>query len=81
MDIVSALGPDACRSDRNAPCRYWHTKVAALNGQRDTLTDEELEFVGVAPRRRNRSAWHAPRTTVPYDEASDPGERRLDFLA
>jgi hypothetical protein len=40
-----------------APCIYWHTKVAALNGGRDKLTDEELEFVGVGnvPATRDTS--------------------------
>ena len=74
------LGPDACQMDRSAPCFYWHTKVAALNGGKDGLSDEDLEFVGVAPCRKRSNRWHEPKTP-PLDEASDPGGRRLGFLA
>ena len=80
MDCAGDLGPDRCLSDPSAPCFYWHTKVRALNGGRDTLTDRELEFVGVS-RRRSRSGWQEPATAVPYHEASDPGEQQLGFLA
>ena len=59
--------------------RVLAQEVAALNGGRDRLTDEELEFVGVGTSRRSKS-WHEPKTT-PYDVASDPGERRLEFLS
>ena len=56
---LEPFGPDACLVDRNPPCRYYHTKLRALNGERDTLTDEELEFVGVS-RRRDRQAPRRP---------------------
>ena len=79
MDIVGELGPDRCLSDPSAPCFYWHLKLKALNGGRDRLSDEELEFVGVS-RHRDRSRWHEPKATL-YDVASDPGQRRLGFLS
>jgi hypothetical protein len=40
--VVDALGSDRC-----APCAYWHLKLEALNGGRDKLSPDELEFVGV----------------------------------
>jgi hypothetical protein len=62
MDCVGALGPDPCRLDRHAPCIYFHLKMRALTGDRDELTDEEREFVGVGTSRRS-NGWHEPETT------------------
>ena len=47
FDALEPLAPDACRSDPSAPCFYWHTKIHALNGGRDKLSERELTFVGV----------------------------------
>jgi hypothetical protein len=47
FDVLEPLAPDACRSDPSAPCFYWHTKLHALNGGRDTLSERDLTFVGV----------------------------------
>jgi hypothetical protein len=61
MDSIEPLAPDACRSDHCAPCYYLHLKRRALNGERDKLTQRELDFVGVGvSRRRDRSGWHQP---------------------
>lgn len=60
FDTLEPL-PDACLSDPSAPCFYWHLKLAALNGHRDRLSAEQLEFVGVVSRRRDTSGgWHQP---------------------
>ena len=71
------LGPDACLVDRPAPCFYWHLKQRALNGERDKLSDEELEFVGVGRRRRRPGGWHEPETEQTITDVPSG----LDFLA
>ncbi|MGA9159748.1 MAG: hypothetical protein WB297_02630 [Actinomycetota bacterium] len=56
---VEALGPDRCRIDPCAVCSYWDTKLEALNGGRDKLTLEQLEFVGMGESVRTQSGgWH-----------------------
>jgi hypothetical protein len=61
------------------PLCYWETKKLALNGGRDRLTREELEFVGVISRRRDSSGgWHQPNVSVIVDSAGmDPADREL----
>ena len=71
-EYIWPLGPDRCRSDRCAPCTYWHTKKAALNGGRDKLSPEQLEFVGVGNARARADlsgGWHQP-DTAPYELTS-----------
>jgi hypothetical protein len=58
MDTIEPLAPDACRSDRSAPCYYLHLKRRALNGERDGLTNEQLAFVGVGGPL-NTPGWRA----------------------
>ena len=60
FDALEPLAPDACRSDPSAPCAYWHTKLHALNGGRDKLSERELEFVGVDTWPINTPGWHQP---------------------
>jgi hypothetical protein len=61
---VPCFGLSAC---------YGHLKRAALNGGRDKLCPEELEFVGVEVRsadvRRSPGGWHQPNT-APYELSS-----------
>lgn len=59
---MEPLAPDACRSDRTAPCFYWHLKVAALNGGWDKLTAEDRAFVGVevSSHRATPNGWRSP---------------------
>jgi hypothetical protein len=40
-------------------CYYWHLKVRALNGGRSTLSDRELEFVGVGCSPTNTPGWRS----------------------
>jgi len=54
------LALDACRSDPSAPCHYWHLKVRALNGGRDTLSRDELTFVGVDTWPITTPGWRSP---------------------
>jgi hypothetical protein len=46
-EYVWPIGPDRCKDDRCAPCRYLHLTRQALNGGRDRLSDEELQYVGI----------------------------------
>lgn len=57
--LIDPLAPDACRSDPSAPCYYLHTKLRALNGGRDKLSERELEFVGVGGPI-NTPGWRSP---------------------
>ena len=61
-DYIWPLGPDRCKDDRCAPCTYWHTKKAALNGGQDKLSQRELEFVGVGMSLRvvPSDGWQQP---------------------
>jgi hypothetical protein len=60
-EYIWPLRPDRCRSDRCAPCYYHHLKIQALNGGRDKLSPDELEFVGEGVSARVRSGgWHQP---------------------
>lgn len=44
-------------------CRYGHLKAKAMNGGRDRLSPDELEFVGVTSRRREvPGGWRQPNT-------------------
>jgi hypothetical protein len=92
---IDVLGPDRCRSDPCAPCTYWHLKKAALNGGRDRLSREQLEFVGVggwAPGP-TPGGWHQPDTLPAHlspdaamlrdalmDIEDTPGQERMRFL-
>jgi hypothetical protein len=90
---IDPLGPDRCRNDRCAPCDYWHKKKLALNGGRDTLSDEQLAFVGVGLAARSTSGgWRQP-ITLPAHLSPDaamlralmdidgmPGQERMRFL-
>jgi hypothetical protein len=70
---IDALGPDRCRSDPCAVCSYWHLKQQALNGGRDKLSPEQLEFVGVVLRRRDVSGgWHQPSDSLSSYELDSP---------
>ena len=95
-ELIWPLGPDRCRSDRCAPCTYWHTKKLALNGGRDKLSPDELEFVGVGMNQHAGSSggWHQPNDLVIGDQLSaqdqamlaalmdtgDVGQERMRFL-
>ena len=58
---MEPLFPDACRTDRSAPCRYWHTKCKALNGGRSKLSERDLALVGVdLPVQRRGGGWYQP---------------------
>lgn len=62
---VDALGPDRCRSDRCAPCTYYHLKVQALNGGRARLSPEQLEFVGATVHWHDTAGgWRQPVDAV-----------------
>jgi hypothetical protein len=60
FDVLEPLAPDACRSDPSAPCFYWHTKLHALNGGRDTLSERDLTFVGVDVWPITTPGWRSP---------------------
>ena len=60
-EYVWPIGPDRCKDDRCAPCRYLHLKRATLNGGRDRLSDEELQYVGIGvPARDTSGGWRQP---------------------
>jgi hypothetical protein len=72
---MDALGPDRCRSDRCAPCTYYHLKLAALNGGRAELTESELEFVGATVHVHDTSGgWLQPNTAMFEIDAVLPPE-------
>jgi len=74
FDALEPLAPDACRSDPSAPCAYWHTKLHALNGGRDKLSERELEFVGVDTWPINTPGWHQPTALIPRSpDGRSPG--------
>jgi hypothetical protein len=60
-DAIEPLAPDACRDDHSAPCYCLHLKNRALNGERQKLSAEELEFVGVGNREHAHGSdgWHS----------------------
>jgi hypothetical protein len=60
FDALEPLAPDAGRSDPSAPCLYWHTKVHALNGGRDKLSERELTLVGVDTWPIVTPGWRSP---------------------
>jgi len=60
FDVLEPLAPDACRSDPSAPWAYWHTKVHALNGGRDKMSQRDLTFVGVDTWPINTPGWRSP---------------------
>jgi hypothetical protein len=85
--VVVYDGPDACRSDRLAPCFYWHLKLAALNGGWDKLADEERAFVGVdVSSRDDASGWIQGSSfddalAKAYDSLGmAPPQERIEFL-
>jgi hypothetical protein len=60
FDALEPLAPDACHSDPSAPCFYWHTKLHALNGGRDKLSERERAFVGVDTWPIVTPGWRSP---------------------
>jgi hypothetical protein len=84
-ELIYPLGPDRCKSDGCAPCAYWHTKVQALNGGRDKLSAEELEFVGVGSgvRTPDTGGWRQPgefSILSPIELDADLPERDVELL-
>ena len=67
FDGLDPLSPDVCHTDRSAPRWYWHTKLKALNGGRDKLKPEELEFVGAAQERMPGDFLEVPGQRVVVD--------------
>jgi hypothetical protein len=66
FDVLEPLAPNACRSDPSAPCFYWHTKVEALNGGRDKLSERERAFIGV-------EVWPIKHAGLGFADGAVPG--------